>query len=98
MSRILVIPDIHLKPELFDYAEKILKDGKADRAVCLMDIPDDWNCEIHINKYENTYDRAIKFAKDFPPPLIFSSIRVFSNESALRVSASASVLPMNIQD
>ena len=32
------------------------------------------------------------------PPLIFSSIRVFSNESALRVSASASVLPMNIQD
>ena len=32
------------------------------------------------------------------PPLIFPSIRVFSNESALRVSASASVLPMNIQD
>lgn len=69
MSRILVIPDIHLKPELFDYAEKILKDGKADRAVCLMDIPDDWNCEIHIDKYENTYDRAIKFAKDFPDTL-----------------------------
>ena len=39
------------------------------------------------------------------PPSIFPSIRVFSNESALhsggqsiRVSASTSVLPMNIQD
>ena len=39
------------------------------------------------------------------PPSIFPSIRVFSNESALRircqsigVSASASILPMNIQD
>ena len=39
------------------------------------------------------------------PPSIFPSIRVFSNESVLRircqsigVSASASVLPMNIQD
>ena len=39
------------------------------------------------------------------PPSIFPSIRVFSNESALHirwqsigVSASASVLPMNIQD
>ena len=34
------------------------------------------------------------------PPSIFPSIRVFSNESILRigVSVSASVLPMNIQD
>ena len=39
------------------------------------------------------------------PPLIFPSIRVFSNELALRIkwastgaSASASILPMNIQD
>ena len=32
------------------------------------------------------------------PPSIFPSIRVFSNESALRIGVSASVLPMNIQD
>lgn len=44
--KVLVIPDIHLKPWIFDRAEKIIKDGKADRAVCLMDIPDDWNMEI----------------------------------------------------
>lgn len=43
--RVLVIPDIHLKTWIFDCAEDILKDGKADRAVCLMDIPDDWGME-----------------------------------------------------
>ena len=46
--RVLVIPDIHLKPWIFDRTEKILRDGKADRAVCLMDMPDDWNMEFRI--------------------------------------------------
>ena len=50
--RVLVIPDIHLKTWIFDRAEKILKDGKADRAVCLMDIPDDWNMEFQIEQYK----------------------------------------------
>ena len=48
--KVLVIPDIHLKTWIFDRAEKILKDGKADRAVCLMDIPDDWNMEFQIER------------------------------------------------
>ena len=60
--RVLVIPDIHLKPWIFDRAEKILKDGKADRAVCLMDLPDDWNMEFQIERYKETFDRAIAFA------------------------------------
>ena len=61
--RILVIPDIHLKTWLFDRAEAILKAGKADRAVCLMDMPDDWNMEFRIEKDRETFDRAIEFAK-----------------------------------
>ena len=36
--KVLVIPDIHLKTWIFDRAEDILKAGKAERAVCLMDI------------------------------------------------------------
>ena len=44
--RILVIPDIHLKTWIFDRAEDILKASKADQAVCLMDIPDDWDMEF----------------------------------------------------
>lgn len=34
--KILVIPDIHLKPWIFDRAENILRSDRAERAVCLM--------------------------------------------------------------
>ena len=67
--RVLVIPDIHLKPWIFDRTEKILRDGKADRAVCLMDMPDDWNMEFQIERYKETFDRAITFAADHPDTL-----------------------------
>lgn len=67
--KVLVIPDIHLKTWLFDRAEKILKDGKADRAVCLMDMPDDWDMEFQVEKYKETFDRAIVFATDYPDTL-----------------------------
>ena len=67
--RVIVIPDVHLKPRLFDHAQNILKSGKADRAVCLMDIPDDWGMELHIDRYEETYNRAIAFAKEHPDTL-----------------------------
>ncbi len=43
--KVLVIPDVHLKPWMFERAEEIMKKGMAERAVCLMDIPDDWNQE-----------------------------------------------------
>ena len=47
-------------------AEKIIKDGHAVRAVCLMDIPDYWNEEWNVERYRETFDRAIAFAKAFP--------------------------------
>ena len=67
--KVLVIPDVHLKPELFDRASKLLDDKMADRAVCLMDIPDDWKQELNISLYEKTFDRAIKFATDYKDTL-----------------------------
>jgi len=67
--RVLVIPDVHLKTWLFDRAEEILRDGKADRAVCLMDLPDDWNMEFQVERYKETYDRAIVFAQTYPETL-----------------------------
>lgn len=60
----LVIPDVHLKPWIFDLAEKRL--NKADIAVCLMDIADDWRKQYDIDLYKKTYGRAIRFAKDHP--------------------------------
>lgn len=67
--KVLVIPDIHLKTWIFDRAENILKTGKADRAVCLMDMPDDWDMEFQIDRYKETFDRAIAFAADYSDTL-----------------------------
>ena len=38
--KVLVIPDVHLKPVMFQQATVLMKRGIAERAVCLMDIPE----------------------------------------------------------
>lgn len=64
--KVLVIPDVHLKPFMFQQAAALLRQGIAERAVCLMDIPDDWNKEYDCQLYEETYDEALRFAEQFP--------------------------------
>ncbi|MDD6155812.1 MAG: metallophosphoesterase [Lachnospiraceae bacterium] len=64
--KVLVIPDVHLKPYIFYSAAEIMRLGIADRAVCLMDIPDDWKKQFDIELYARTYDAAIEFAKEYP--------------------------------
>ena len=61
---VLVIPDVHLKPWMFQRASERIKEMKLDRAVCLMDIADDWGQELNLNLYGQTYDAAIAFAKE----------------------------------
>lgn len=67
--KVLVIPDIHLKPWIFTRGTEIMKEGLADTAVCLMDIPDDWNKQFLIEEYAKTYDAAIEFAREYPNAL-----------------------------
>lgn len=67
--KVLVIPDVHLKPFMFEQAAELMRKSVADRAVCLMDIPDDWEQEFNIKLYERTFDAAIELAKDFPDTL-----------------------------
>lgn len=67
--KVLVIPDVHLKPSMFRQAAALMKRGIAKQAVCLMDIADDWDKEYDLELYEETYDEAIKFAKTFPESL-----------------------------
>ena len=67
--KVLVIPDVHLKPWMFDRAGAIMKAKVADRAVCLMDIPDNWNQEYDLELYAETFDRAISFQKAYPDTL-----------------------------
>ncbi len=67
--KVLVIPDIHLKPYMFDSAKTLLENNLAHKAVCLGDLADDWGRQWDKELYIETYDRAIKFAKDFPGTL-----------------------------
>lgn len=67
--KVLVIPDVHLKPWMFEQAEQLLAQGAAERAVCLMDLPDDWWQEYNIPLYKQTFDAAIAFAVCFPETL-----------------------------
>lgn len=66
MSKYVVIGDVHLKPVMFDKADKILKSGQADFAIQMGDLVDDWGQEYNIDLYERTLNRAIKFHKDHP--------------------------------
>jgi len=67
--RALVIPDVHLKPWMFQDAETVLKRESPDQVVCLMDIADDWRCQYNLDLYTQTYDAAIAFAKAYPNTL-----------------------------
>ena len=67
--KILVIPDVHLKPYMFFRASEIMKDDMAERCVCLMDLADDWNRQFNLELYRETYDAAISFAKEYPDTL-----------------------------
>ena len=64
--KVLVIPDIHLKPYMFQRAAELMEKGEAEQAVCLMDIPDDWDNEYNIGLYVETFDAAIGFAEKYP--------------------------------
>lgn len=58
--KVLVIPDIHLKPWMFNRAAELLKDGIAGGAVCLMDIPDDWRQEFLVLDTDNWDYKGIR--------------------------------------
>ncbi len=67
--KVLVIPDVHLKPWMFQKAEELMRQQVADRAVCLGDLTDDWGHEFDVWLYEETFDAAIDFVKCFPDTL-----------------------------
>ena len=34
--KVLIIPDVHLKPQIFERASSLMREKTADRAVCLI--------------------------------------------------------------
>ena len=63
MSRVLVIPDMHLKPWIFDEADKVDKSSYED-IVVLGDLVDDWEKGNDLGAYEETLNRAAEFGKE----------------------------------
>lgn len=68
MMRVLVIPDVHLKPWMFEQAAVLMREKKADRAVCLMDIPDDWEKNMTLHCTNKPMMRPLILPKNFRRP------------------------------
>lgn len=67
--RVLIIPDIHEKEWILKKASYLMKKEQINRAVCLMDIPDDWHEYRNTALLEATYNIAIRFAEEYPETL-----------------------------
>ncbi len=61
MSKVFVVPDVHLKPWMFEEADNLLKSVRHDRVVLLGDLVDDWFCEKEYDLYTETIRKAKKF-------------------------------------
>ena len=68
--KVLVIPDIHLKPDIIKKASNIMISKKCDIAVFLGDFCDDWNKGLYIGLYEETFETLGEFLKAYPNTLI----------------------------
>ena len=66
---LIVIPDCHLKPAMFRQASDLMEKHGIPRAVCLMDIADDWDKGTDLGLYCDTYDAAISFSREHPDTL-----------------------------
>lgn len=68
--KILVIPDCHLKPWMFDEAIEIKESNNVDRMVFLGDLVDDWDKEFDIELYKETLETLIKLMERYPDTMI----------------------------
>ena len=66
MSKVFIIPDIHLKPWMFVEAAKHIDNGDYDAIVMLGDLVDDWEQGDNRELYNETFDEAIRFVKEHP--------------------------------
>lgn len=67
MPKVLVIPDVHLKPWMFERASRLME--RADVAVVLGDLVDDWGRQGDRGAYAATIEAAMRFDARFPNTL-----------------------------
>lgn len=68
-ERVLVIPDIHLKPWIIEKADDIMKAESLKKAVFLGDIADDWDKQGDIGLYNETYRMVMEFTEKYQEAL-----------------------------
>lgn len=68
--KVLVIPDVHLKTYIYEKAALLMKQENIDKAVMLGDIVDDFGKQNDYQAYEEIYDTAIDFIKEYPDTLL----------------------------
>ena len=68
--KILIIPDVHLKPHIIDEAAQCMCSGNYDIAVFLGDFVDDWEQQRNIKAYNDTFDALDEFLRQYPDTLI----------------------------
>jgi len=66
MSKVFIVPDVHLKPWMFEKASELISEDSYDAVVFLGDLVDDWHQERNIDLYKKTFDAAISFAGKHP--------------------------------
>jgi len=64
MSKVFMIPDVHLKPWMFDRASELVDRDFYDAVVILGDLVDDWGQRKNRDLYNETFDKAIRFVKE----------------------------------
>ena len=64
MSKVFVVPDVHLKPWMFEEASNLIKSVRCDRIVLLGDLVDDWFCEKEYDLYAETLRKAKIFIRE----------------------------------
>ncbi len=66
MSKVFVIPDIHLKPWMLDRAEELISKKEYDYIISLGDVVDDWGNEFNLPLYVETLEALATFARRHP--------------------------------
>ncbi len=98
MSNVLIIPDTHLKPWVFERAEEELSKGQYDCIVCLGDLVDDWGQELNLDLYRETFESAIRFIEKYPAFLFCYGNHDISYEWEARESGYSEIAVRTVVD
>ena len=61
MSKVFVVPDIHLKPWMLEKADKLMLSGNYDHVVLLGDLVDDWGKQYKLDLYDEMLAKTADF-------------------------------------